>query len=133
MQGMEQAISLYHTGFLICLVLMILSLAVTVILFFKFDIRKVFDFRTGRGAKRTIQKLEEINAKTGKLRQQVMMETPSTLQAEERIIYPITTQTVPSASVPEEESPETEILSIQLPGAFQIKKDVMWIHTNEII
>ena len=124
MQGMEQAISLYHTGFLICLVLMILSLVVTVLLFFKFDIRKVFDFRPG---------LEEINAKTGKLRQQVMMETPSTLQAEERIIYPITTQTVPSASVPEEESPETKILSIQLPGAFQIKKDVMWIHTNEII
>ena len=64
----EQMISLYHTGFMICLVLTILFIALSVFLFFKLKIRNVFNILTGRAEKRSIRMMEEENAKTGKLR-----------------------------------------------------------------
>lgn len=70
MQETEQIISLYHTGFMICLGLAVIFTILSIIFFFKFDIRKVFDFRTGRGERRIIRQMEEENAKTGKLRNQ---------------------------------------------------------------
>lgn len=69
MQGTEQLIAVYHTGFIICLCLTILFAALSVFIFLKFRIRGVFDFLTGRAQKRTIKQMEEENAQTGKLRQ----------------------------------------------------------------
>lgn len=69
MQETEQLIALYHTGFIICLILTILFAALSVFIFFMFKIRRVFDFLTGRAEKRTIKQMEEENAQTGKLRQ----------------------------------------------------------------
>ncbi len=90
MQELEQMIKIYHTGYLVCLILAILFLALSVFLFFKFDIRKIIDIKTGRGAKRSIQKMEEINARTGKLRQDMVANTPSILKPEDRVAYPKT-------------------------------------------
>ena len=70
MQAAEQTISLYHTLFLIFLVLTVIFALLSILLFFTFRIRQVFDFLTGRGEKRTIRQMEEENAKTGKLRQE---------------------------------------------------------------
>lgn len=145
MQETEKIISLYHTGFIVCLVLFILFLLITVLLFFRFDIRNVIDLRTGRGAKKTIQKMEEINAKTGKLRQEMTAQTPSVLRPEERIAFPKTEETAYSQKQVTEEMMNTDILKTaqeehthevrqrELPGAFKIIKDNMWIHTDEII
>ena len=69
MQETEQLITLYHTGFIIFLILTILFAALSVLLFFLFKIRRVFDYLTGRAEKRTIRQMEEENAQTGKLRQ----------------------------------------------------------------
>lgn len=140
MQETEKIISLYHTGFIVCLVLFILFLLVTVLLFFRFDIRNVIDLRTGRGAKKTIQKMEEINAKTGKLRQEMTAQTPSVLRPEERVILPPTEETV--CIKKETEVMNTDVLGPpggqkirqqELPGAFKIIKDNMWVHTDEFI
>lgn len=90
MQELERMINIYHTAFIVCLVLGIVFLLITVFLFFKFDIRKIFDMKTGRGARRTIQKMEEINARTGKLRQDMVPHTPVNLRPEDRITYPVT-------------------------------------------
>lgn len=68
MQETEQLITLYHTGFIICLILTILFAVLSVLIFFLFKIRRVFDFLTGRAEKRTIRQMEEENAQTGKLR-----------------------------------------------------------------
>lgn len=145
MQETEKIISLYHTGFIVCLVLFILFLLITVLLFFRFDIRNVIDLRTGRGAKKTIQKMEEINAKTGKLRQEMTAQTPSVLRPEERSVFPKTEETAYSQKQVTEEMMNTDILKTaqeehthevrqrELPGAFKIIKDNMWIHTDEII
>ena len=144
MQEMEKIINLYHIGFLICLALSMIFLLVTVFLFFKFDIRNIIDLKTGRGAKKTIQKMEELNAKTGKLRQEMAAQTPSVLRPEERIVFPPTEKTAKDNSQETEEMMDTEVLPAacerkekntpaDLPGAFEIIKDSMWIHTDEVI
>lgn len=157
MQEMEQMISMYHAGFLICLVFSCIFFVITIALFFVFDIKKIFDMKTGRGAKRTIQKMEEINAKTGKLRQTMVGQTPSVLSPDERITYPTTVRTAmdPATSQNEENTAsnqtegttettvlmenqrvdiaEADLEKIELPGLFQIIKSTMWVHTEEII
>ncbi|WP_346911243.1 hypothetical protein [Faecalicatena orotica] len=90
MQELEKMINIYHTGFTVCLILACIFFAVSCVLFFRFNIRGIIDMKTGRGAKKTIQKMEEINAKTGKLRQDMVSHTPSSLSPEERISYPVT-------------------------------------------
>ena len=64
MEETQQLISLFHTGFIICLVLTILFAALSIFLFFFLRIRNVFDNMTGRAEKRTIRMMEEENAKT---------------------------------------------------------------------
>lgn len=201
MQELERMISIYHTAFIVCLVLAIVFLIISIILFIKFDIRKIFDMRTGRGAKRTIQKMEEINARTGKLREDVVSNTPPGLTPEERITYPVTapnaqvqgelkrqqaaeqadrqaaeqacrqaaeqanmrtveqtihTETEPVITRADDysgssettvlyEEGKTTLLSednehieeqqekIKLSGVFKIEKEIMWIHTEEVL
>ena len=55
-------------AFKICLGLGILFLVLAVLFFFLFDIPKVYLIRTGKGARKTIKKMEEVNAETGRLR-----------------------------------------------------------------
>ena len=57
-----------NTSFIVCLVLGIVCLALAVLFFFLFDIPNVYLVKTGKGARRTIKKMEEINAETGRLR-----------------------------------------------------------------
>ena len=170
MQELEKMINIYHTGFIVCLVLACVFFAVSVLLFFKFNIRRIIDMKTGRGAKRTIQKMEEINARTGKLRQDMVSHTPSVLRPEDRIAYPVTAPnlnvqaeaasrnggaagnsigsaapgTVSQETTVLNQSGETTVLSqnildqavqpeIKLPGPFKIIKEVMWVHTEEVL
>ena len=65
----EQIINILHFGFIICLVLTILFAALSVFFFFQFKIRDVFNAITGRAQRKSVQQMEEENAKTGKLRQ----------------------------------------------------------------
>lgn len=69
MQGSEQLIAIYHAGFIICMCLAGVFAALSIFFFFKFKIRQVFDFLTGRAQRRTVRQMEEENAKTGKLRE----------------------------------------------------------------
>ena len=216
MQELERMINIYHTAFIVFLILTIVFLAVSIFLFFKFNIRGIFDMRTGRGARKTIQKMQEMNAQTGKLRQDVVNHTPVHLSAEDRISAPVTekrsvtppaenrasahvqppvyaaddgsqrTEVLSGQGTGTEEtallqgqgseettllqgqgseettllqgqgseettllsgqdSPETTVLSsqpiqetpqpeqVKLPGAFTIEKEIMWVHTEEVI
>lgn len=65
----EQIINIFHSGFIICLVLTILFAALSIFFFFRFKIRDVFNAITGRAQRKSVQQMEEENAKTGKLRQ----------------------------------------------------------------
>lgn len=61
-------IGLYHNLFQGCLVIFLVCAGIAVVLFFVLDIRKVIGYLTGRTAKRQIEKLEEDNASSGRLR-----------------------------------------------------------------
>lgn len=192
MQELERMINVYHTAYIVFLVLTIVLFCLTFFMFFKFDIRKIVDMKTGRGKKKSIQRMEEINAQTGKLRQEVA-DTPSRLKPEERITYPVTEQHLnvqvstqdnrvrdldggvrlaQNASVMMEqvasqqtdyegaqettllndssettllyqEDPATTVLSgnpmtagtvnKNLPGYFHIEKEILWVHTKEVL
>ncbi len=60
-------IEIYHNGFSICLAFSILFFVISVILFFAFDIKGIFDMKTGRAEKQKIREMEEENALTGRL------------------------------------------------------------------
>lgn len=81
MDKAESLIRIYRTCFYISMAIMILGLANAVFLFFKFDVRTIFEIRTGRAAKRTIQKMAEANAMTGRLRPLEMEFTTGSLTA----------------------------------------------------
>ena len=68
MQQIQQQINMFHTLFYVCLGLCIFFLILSVIFFFKFDIRNMFNARTGRSLRKTVQSMEEKNARTGSLR-----------------------------------------------------------------
>lgn len=168
MQELEQTINLYHTAYLVCLVLAVIFLAITVFLFFKLEILKIFDWKTGRDRKRSIQKMEEMNDRTGKLRTDAD-ETPVRLRAENRVVHPtqpnrelhaqVSTQSVitppPTSDGAGAEDttilndvsetsllydPGTTVLS-QNPlavsgksvGKFVVVKEIMWVHTEEVL
>ncbi len=63
----ESLISFYHTGFVICLSFCILFLIISVVLFFTFRIRAIFNIRTGRAQKKKIEEMTAQNNLTGRL------------------------------------------------------------------
>ena len=68
MQQIQQQIDTFHTLFYVCLGLCIVFLILSAIFFFKFDIRNIFNTKTGRSVRKTVQSMEEKNARTGSLR-----------------------------------------------------------------
>lgn len=68
MQQIQQQINMFHILFYVCLGLCIVFLILSVIFFFKFDIRNIFNAKTGRSVRKTVQSMEEKNARTGSLR-----------------------------------------------------------------
>lgn len=68
MQQIQQQINTFHTLFYVCLGLCIVFLILSAIFFFKFDIRNIFNAKTGRSVRKTVQSMEEKNARTGSLR-----------------------------------------------------------------
>lgn len=88
MQELERTINICHTAFIVFLILAIVFLTVSVIFFFWFNIRGIYDMRTGRGARKTIQKMQELNDQTGKLREDIVANTPVSLSPENRIVAP---------------------------------------------
>ena len=60
-------IELYHMGYMVCLVCAILFFLLSIAAFFFFRIPQIWDMKTGRGARRAIQRMAEVNAQTGQL------------------------------------------------------------------
>ncbi|HJD21114.1 MAG TPA: hypothetical protein H9915_04760 [Candidatus Gemmiger faecigallinarum] len=68
MDQVQPMIRIYQICFYACLAITVLGIASAVFLFFRFDIRTIFEIRTGRAAKRTIEKMARLNATTGRLK-----------------------------------------------------------------
>lgn len=61
-------LSFFKIALIICISFATLFVTISVILFFVFDIRTIFNIRTGRAKKRTIDEMSKINSSTGRLR-----------------------------------------------------------------
>ena len=62
------SISILQTGFIICLAFAIVFFIISFVLFFVFNIRLIFNIRTGRAKKKTIEEMQKANSETGRLR-----------------------------------------------------------------
>lgn len=68
MQSVQEMISIYHMGYLICMAVSIFFLICSVIMFIRFNIPKILSDKTGRALKKSMKLIEEKNARTGSLR-----------------------------------------------------------------
>lgn len=68
LEKVQSQISLFHTLYIICLVVCLLALALAIFFFIKFHIWDIFNIYTGRAEKKTVEKINEANAKTGTMR-----------------------------------------------------------------
>lgn len=68
MEAIQRAISLYHTGFMICLVCSGIFLVCSIFMFIRFNIPKIISDKTGRALKKSLKAVEAKNARTSSLR-----------------------------------------------------------------
>lgn len=61
-------ISIFRICFYICLAFTILFFIISAVLFFLFDIKTIFNIRTGRAKQKTIKEMQAANNSTGRLR-----------------------------------------------------------------
>lgn len=151
----ENMISLFHTGYLVCTGLAAFFLLLTIFLFFKFKIPALFSARSGRAMRKTIKEIEENNARTGRLRnpQEMGMEgirKGVSITYEEKKKSGALSSRLPGKSrklaqqeqekgLPAEtisEAGETDVLREKentIPIRFVIEKDVMLVHSDEML
>jgi hypothetical protein len=65
---MDSIIGVLNTCFMVCLAFTILFFVISVVLFFLFDIRTIFNIKTGRAQAKTVKEMQTANASTGRLR-----------------------------------------------------------------
>lgn len=68
MDSIDSLISIFRTCFHVCIAFTVLFLIITVVLFFLFDVKTIFNIRTGRAKKKTVKEMQEANNTTGRLR-----------------------------------------------------------------
>lgn len=147
MREAEQLIAVYHMGFLVCLCLTVAFSLLSTVLFFRFRIRRVFGYITGRAEKRSVKLLKDKSAMSVRLKdEKVPVRMIPNEGAQQRAVEdrsPVT-----ELLSPEDHSPVTELLSPEQPGdardvagidahqrtgRFIIVKEQIWVHTDERI
>ena len=139
MEQIQQQISLFHTLFYVCLGICIFCLILSIIFFFKFDIVNIFNARTGRSVKKTVQQVEEMNARMEDIIQPPPVSPTAPLSsgmsggsagATEVLGAGATEVLNQSGSVITKEMVQEEVDESH--GMFRIEKYEMYIHTNEM-
>ena len=64
----SSVISILNTSFWVCLSFAILFFLISIVLFFVFDIRTIFNIKTGRAQAKTVKEMKAANESTGRLR-----------------------------------------------------------------
>ena len=140
MEQIQQQISLFHTLFYVCLGICIFCLILSIIFFFKFDIVNIFNARTGRSVKKTVQQVEEMNARMEDIIQPPPASPTAPLSpgmsggsagATEVLGAGATEVLNQSGSVITKEMVQQEVDESH--GMFRIEKYEMYIHTNEMV
>lgn len=137
----EELIPIYHGLFYACLAGTILFAALAVFLFFKFDIRHVFNVQSGRAEKMTVERMRAENAATGRLIQTA--ETTGSGTKPPVVVQPASSEIQPTTSLAQKDAQQTTapIAGKKRPAApavpagrkFVIRQKTILIHTNELI
>ena len=139
MEQIQQQISLFHTLFYVCLGICIFCLILSIIFFFKFDIVNIFNARTGGSVKKTVQQVEEMNARMEDIIQPPPASPTAPLSpsmsggsagATEVLGTGATEVLNQSGPVVTKEMVQREVDESH--GMFRIEKYEMYIHTNEM-
>lgn len=77
-----QIIEIFNVCFWICLIFAILFLIVSIVQFFAFDIKGIFNMKTGRAQAKTIKEMELANESTGRLRVEGKTQTSKLTESE---------------------------------------------------
>ena len=77
-----QMIEIFNVCFWVCLIFAILFFVVSIVQFFVFDIRGIFNFKTGRAQAKTIKEMEIANESTGRLRVEGKTQTSKLSESE---------------------------------------------------
>lgn len=107
-----EKISLYGTMFYVFMGIAVLGFVLAVFFFFYFDIPTVYAMMTGKAKRETVRRMEEENAKTGKLRNYYGNTGKTGKTGKKRnveVVNPVTRE-YPSPAVAGER-PETSVLS----------------------
>lgn len=68
MNGFNDVINILQTCQHVAIAFLILFFIISIVLFLLFDIRKIFNIRTGRAKAKTVSEMSKANAATGRLR-----------------------------------------------------------------
>ncbi len=105
-------ISIFRICFYICLAFTILFFIISVVLFFLFDIKTIFNIRTGRAKQKTIKEMQAANNSTGRLRvdgktltSQLSKNDKKNIKKRENIIVPPQTEPVKEQYVNQSKTP----------------------------
>lgn len=141
----EELIPIYHGLFYACMVGTLLFAAVAAVLFFKFDIRHIFNVQSGRAERLTVERMRAENAATGRLILTADVEsghtggqikTPTVVQPPSSEIRPTTSlaqnkQPRDTAPIAGQQSPRTP--SVPEGHTFAIRQKILLTHTTEEI
>lgn len=143
----ERLIAVYHTGFIICCIVMAVSLSAAVFMFFRFRIPNIYAVRTGRGVRRSEREMQELNAakEHGALRKRRKIRKNVSVEPQDEA-----TELLAATPAVSEQQDETELLTAceedrwiteplqgEVPAAvntaFQIIKSEVIVHTEKVL
>lgn len=135
MEQIQQQINLFHTLFYVCLGICIFCLILSIIFFFEFDIMNIFNARTGRSVKKTVQQVEEMNARIEDIIQPSLISHRALLSPEgaatEELDVGTTEVLSKTGDMVTKEMAQQEVDESH--GMFRIEKSEMYIHTDEVV
>lgn len=141
----EEMIPVYHGLFYACMAGAFLFAAVAAVLFFKFDIRHVFNVQSGRAERLTVERMRAENAATGRLILTADVESGHTggRIKTPTVVQPPSSEIRPTTSLAQNNRPRdtAPIAGQQKPTApavpaghtFVIRQKILLVHTNEEI
>ena len=133
-----QQMELFHTLFILFLMLAIVTLGLTVSLFFAFDIRRLWSLQSGRARQKSIGEIEKATAISREIRRIVDTEdmreapTPPMLHGS-RVAAPKSVITTPSENVRDGGDVTSQLKVEAHVGNFVISKKIMLIQIEEFI
>lgn len=141
MSNSTQLLKVFHTGFLICLVLAGIFLVLSILLFVKFNIKGIWEMKSGRARARAIKEKEEESAKSGKIRavkktapelmkSGSLKEIPPPKSQESPVVIGASAQIREGTNLTTALSPKDRQAG---KGKFIIEKQIIYVHTEDVI